>query len=158
MWITAPASLRISWSGPAPWPASPLPIPNHTTAPHVEKSRDSSEQSAIVFLSGVHKGISLEEINEAFWLWLREDYHHKIHTGIKEKPIDRYNVSLQKASIRRLSKSELDNIFLMRHERVVNNDSTISFKGAIYEVPTAYIRQKIEIRHPIDDPEGPLSL
>jgi len=105
------------------------------------------------FLSGVRKGISLEEINEAFWLWLNNDYHHKIHTGINERPIDRYNVSLEKASIRRLSKSELDNIFLMRHERVVNNDSTISFKGAIYEVPTAYIRQKIEIRHPIDDPE-----
>ena len=105
------------------------------------------------FLSGVQKGISLEEINEAFWLWLNNDYHHKIHTGINERPIDRYNVSLEKASIRRLSKSELDNIFLMRHERVVNNDSTISFKGAIYEVPTAYIRQKIEIRHPIDDPE-----
>jgi len=105
------------------------------------------------FLSGVQKGISLEEINEAFWLWLNNDYHHKIHTGINQRPIDRYNVSLEKASIRRLSKSELDNIFLMRHERVVNNDSTISFKGAIYEVPTAYIRQKIEIRHPIDDPE-----
>jgi putative transposase len=105
------------------------------------------------FLSGVQKGISLEEINQAFWLWMNNDYHHKIHTGINERPIDRYNVSLEKASIRRLSKSELDNIFLMRHERVVNNDSTISFKGAIYEVPTAYIRQKIEIRHPIDDPE-----
>jgi len=105
------------------------------------------------FLSGVQKGISLEEINEAFWLWLREDYHHKIHSGIEQRPVDRYNVSLEKASIRRLSKSELDEIFLLRHERVVNNDSTISFKGATYEVPTAYIRQKIEIRHPIDDPD-----
>lgn len=105
------------------------------------------------FLSGVQNGISIEEINEAFWWWLKDDYHHKLHTGIKERPIDRYNVSLEKASIRRLSKAELDEIFLMRHERVVNNDSTISFKGAIYEVPTAYIRQKIEIRHPVDDPE-----
>jgi putative transposase len=105
------------------------------------------------FLSGVQNGISIEEINEAFWWWLKDDYHHKLHTGIKERPIDRYHVSLEKASIRRLSKAELDEIFLMRHERVVNNDSTISFKGAIYEVPTAYIRQKIEIRHPIDDPE-----
>ena len=105
------------------------------------------------FLSGIQNGISLEEINEAFWLWLKEDYHHKLHSGIKERPIDRYNVSLEKASIRRLSKSELDEIFLLRHERVVNNDSTISFKGAIYEVPTAYIRQRVEIRHPIDDPE-----
>jgi len=105
------------------------------------------------FLPGVQNGVSLEEINEAFWLWLKEDYHHKLHTGIKERPIDRYSVSLEKASIRRLSKSELDEIFLLRHERIVNNDSTISFKGAIYEAPAAYIRQRIEIRHTIDDPE-----
>ena len=55
--------------------------------------------------------------------------------------------------IRRLAKAELDEIFLVRHERVVNNDATISFKGAIYEVPAAYIRQRIEIRHPVDDPD-----
>jgi len=105
------------------------------------------------FLSGVQEGISLDELNEAFWLWLQEDYHHKLHAGIGEKPIDRYNASLSRIPIRRLSKAELDEIFLIRHERVVNNDATISFKGSLYEVPSAYIRHKIEIRHPVDDPE-----
>jgi transposase InsO family protein len=105
------------------------------------------------FLSGVQEGISLEELNEAFWLWLQEDYHHKLHTGIGERPIDRYNASVSKVPIRRLSKAELDEIFLIRHERVVNNDATISFKGCLYEVPAAYIRHKIEIRHPVDDPQ-----
>jgi hypothetical protein len=57
-------------------------------------------------------------------------------------------------TIRRLSKSELDEIFLIRHERVVNNDATISFKGDLYEVPSAYIRHRIEIRHPVDDPKA----
>lgn len=104
------------------------------------------------FLPGLQPGASLEEVNEAFWLWLQEDYHHKLHGGIGERPIDRYNASVQRVPIRRLSKSELDEIFLIRHERVVNNDSTISFKGAIYEVPAAYIRHRIEIRHPVDDP------
>ncbi len=103
------------------------------------------------FLSGVQEGITLEEINEAFWLWLKEDYHHKLHTGIGERPIDRYNTSVDRVPIRRLSKTELDEIFLIRHERVVNNDATISFKGSLYEVPPAYIRQRIEIRHPVDD-------
>ena len=103
------------------------------------------------FLSGVQEGITIEEINEAFWLWLKEDYHHKLHTGIGERPIDRYNTSVDRVPIRRLSKTELDEIFLIRHERVVNNDATISFKGSLYEVPPAYIRQRIEIRHPVDD-------
>jgi hypothetical protein len=58
-----------------------------------------------------------------------------------------------RVTIRRLSRAELDEIFLIRHERVVNNDATISFKGALYEVPAAYIRQKIEIRHPVDEPQ-----
>jgi transposase InsO family protein len=30
------------------------------------------------FLCGVQEGVSLEELNEAFWLWLQEDYHHKL--------------------------------------------------------------------------------
>jgi hypothetical protein len=105
------------------------------------------------FLSGVQEGSSLEELNEAFWLWLQQDYHHKLHTGIGQRPIDRYNASMETVPIRRLSRAELDEIFLIRHERVVNNDATISFKGSLYEVPPAYIRHRIEIRHPIDDPQ-----
>ena len=104
------------------------------------------------FLSGVQKDLTLDELNEAFCLWLQHDYHHKIHSGIGEKPIERYNDSIDTVPIRRLSKAELDEIFLIRHERVVNNDATISFKGSLYEVPAAYIRQRIEIRHPVDDP------
>jgi transposase InsO family protein len=105
------------------------------------------------FLSGLREGITLEELNEAFSLWLQEDYHNKLHTGIEERPIDRYNASVGRVLIRRLSREELDEIFLIRHERVVNHDATISFKGSLYEVSAAYIRQRIEIRHPVDDPE-----
>jgi hypothetical protein len=105
------------------------------------------------FLPGIQQGITLQDLNQAFWLWLQEDYHHKLHTGINDKPIDRYNASLARIELRRLSKAELDEIFLIRHERFVNNDATISFKGALYEVPSAYIRQKIELRHPVDDPQ-----
>ncbi|MEN7974146.1 MAG: Mu transposase C-terminal domain-containing protein, partial [Verrucomicrobiota bacterium] len=49
--------------------------------------------------------------------------------------------------------AELDEAFLASHERIVNNDATISFKGKIYEVPAAYVRQKVEIRHPVDAPK-----
>jgi transposase InsO family protein len=105
------------------------------------------------FLSVLQEGMTLDELNEAFSLWLKDDYHHKLHSGIEERPIDRYNSSVSRALIRRLSREELDEIFLIRHERVVNHDATISFKGSLYEVPAAYIRQRIEIRHPVDAPE-----
>jgi transposase InsO family protein len=73
------------------------------------------------FLSGVQQGISLNELNETFWLWLQHDYHHRVHRGIGEKPIDRYNASISRVLIRRLTKDELDKIFLIRHEPEVNN-------------------------------------
>lgn len=102
------------------------------------------------FLSDITEMITLNELNAAFAFWLN-DYHHRVHSGIKERPVDRYNRSVDKVTIKRMTRSELDEIFLVRHERVVNNDATISFKGRIYEVPAAYIRQRIELRHPVDD-------
>jgi putative transposase len=105
------------------------------------------------FLSGLSKNVTLDEINEAFDLWLKEDYHNKVHGGIDGAPMDRYRASLNHVEIRRLNRGELDEAFLAQHERIVNNDATISFKGKIYEVPSAYIRQRIEIRHPVDNAE-----
>jgi putative transposase len=105
------------------------------------------------FLTGLQEGLHLDELNQAFWAWVQDDYHHKLHAGIDDRPIDRYQASLSRIDLRRLSKSELDEIFLVRHERFVNNDATLSFKGSLYEVPSAYIRQKIELRHPVDDPQ-----
>ena len=103
------------------------------------------------FLCGVSADVTLDELNVAFSCWLRDDYHHRLHSGIDQKPIDRYQASAAGADIRRLSRAELDEVFLMRHERLVNNDATLSFKGRIYEVPAAYIRQKVELRHPVDE-------
>mgnify|MGYP001585865866 CR=1 FL=1 len=103
------------------------------------------------FLCTIIEELSLDELNSKFDCWLQDDYHHKHHSGIDQKPIDRYHVSATKTEIRRVGRAELDEYFLVRHERIVNNDSTISFKGRIYEVPAAYIRQRVELRHPIDD-------
>jgi len=102
------------------------------------------------FLSTLTEKITLEQLNAAFTAWLHEDYHHKLHTGIDDRPIDRYHRSADHTNINRPTKAELDEIFLVRHERVVNNDATISFKGNIFEVPTAYIRQRVDVRHPVD--------
>lgn len=109
------------------------------------------------FLTGLCENPTLEDLNVAFSAWLRDEYHQREHRGIDCRPIDRYSASAARVDIRRLSRAELDEIFLVRHERMVNNDATISFKSIIYEVPGAYIRQKVEIRHPVDD-EGQLYL
>jgi hypothetical protein len=104
-------------------------------------------------LVGLANSVTLDDINDAFELWLREDYHDKPHGGIDAAPMDRYRESLLRADIRRATPGELDEAFLAAHERIVNNDATISFKGKIYEVPSAYIRQRVELRHPVDAPD-----
>lgn len=104
------------------------------------------------FLPGIASDITLDELNEAFDVWLQQDYHHRVHSSIEQTPIERYQTSLSRTEVKRLSAAELDEIFLVRHERVVGNDATISFNGSIYEVPAAYIRQRVEIRHPVDAP------
>jgi putative transposase len=99
-----------------------------------------------------NQDLTLADLNDAFTLWLREDYHHKHHEGIDGRPADRHQASAGRIQLRRLSRNELDEIFLVRHERIVNNDSTIAFKGNLYEAPAAYIRQRVELRHPVDEP------
>jgi transposase InsO family protein len=69
------------------------------------------------FLSTLTEKPTLEELNESFSIWLHDDYHHRLHTGINEKPIDRYHRSCSHTNITRPTKSELDEIFLIRHER-----------------------------------------
>jgi transposase InsO family protein len=105
------------------------------------------------FLSGLGKNLTLDEINHTFDLWLQHDYLEKDHSGIDMAPMVRYQESVTHADIRRATPAELDEAFLAAHERIVNNDATISFQGKIYEVPSAYIRQRVEIRHPVDAPE-----
>lgn len=105
------------------------------------------------FLVQLVSEVSLDEINKAFSLWLRDSYHHKVHSGVNQRPVDRYRASLNRVDIRRLTTSELDELFLVRHKRIVANDSTISFKGRTYEAPSAFMGQRIDIRHPIDDME-----
>ncbi len=83
------------------------------------------------FLSNLADSSTLDEINEVFSLWLKEDYHHKVHGGIETTPMDRYQTSLSHADIRHVTRNELDEAFLMTHERIVNNDATISFKAEL---------------------------
>ena len=39
-------------------------------------------------LPAIQENLTLDEINASFRLWLRNDYHHKIHTGINPEGCD----------------------------------------------------------------------
>lgn len=66
-----------------------------------------------------------------------------MHSSTSERPIDRYKGSLARVKI--ASDSEwLENCFMNRIQRRVNNDSTISIDKVSYDVPIQFIGQKVE--------------
>lgn len=98
------------------------------------------------------KGTSLGELNAAFDIWLRQEYHLVSHAGISCRPLDRYQVSLSEYPRPRVNEEVLEEFFLMEKIRRVNKDATISLNNLIYEVPVQYIGQKVQIRFRQDNP------
>ncbi|WP_144460673.1 DDE-type integrase/transposase/recombinase, partial [Siminovitchia fortis] len=89
---------------------------------------------------------SLEELNERFWQWLEEDYHRRPHASLDEKtPHEVFLSQLDHVTFLE-DLSLLDSIFLKRAKRKVKLDGTITLEKKLYEVPSQYIGQKIEIR------------
>ena len=92
---------------------------------------------------------SLEAMNACFKAWL-DEYHLNIHSGTDQAPKDRFMKSLDHQSIRRISEHELDQSFYYSVERHVKKDATVSINRCLFEVPPAYIGQKVELRSPLD--------
>jgi putative transposase len=109
------------------------------------------------FLAGYPVGhfdrTDIKALNDDFRQWLRDGYHHRNHNGIDARPIDRYQDSITKYPPRRIDEEVLDEFFMVRTERHVNNDSTVSFQAVTYEVPPSYIGKKVELRFVQERPE-----
>lgn len=105
------------------------------------------------FLSMLRLPETIDDLNEAFALWLQEEYHYHIHYGINSRPIDRFMEDIKTISVKRLTEEELDTAFQITLHRHVKNDSTVSIGGLLYECPAEFIGKKIEIRHPSDKPQ-----
>jgi len=98
------------------------------------------------------KSFSLEELNEAFSLWLLEEYNINTHKSIKDTPMDRYLADIPNVSIKTIVPAEADHYFHHTIFRTVRNDSTVAVDNILYEVPAKYIGRKIEIRYPLENP------
>lgn len=92
---------------------------------------------------------SLAQFNRLLSDYMRE-YNTTYHTGIHSAPFDRYRDT---CACMRLPKSRewLDECFLNRIWRKVNNDSTVSIDKVSYDAPMQFIGSKVEIRFLPDD-------
>lgn len=89
---------------------------------------------------------SLEELNERFWRWLEEDYHRKVHASLDGKtPHEVFQSQLDEVTFLE-DPTVLDTIFLKREQRKVKPDGTITLNKQLYEVPSQFIGQKIDVR------------
>mgnify|MGYP000872136004 FL=1 len=88
---------------------------------------------------------TLEELNQALAAWLDGYYHLRVHGGTKEKPKSRLESSSRKP--RRVSVTELTDIFLWQEERKADKAGCIKAQGNMYEVDLELAGKKVLLRY-----------
>lgn len=97
--------------------------------------------------------LSLEELNLKFWQWLEEDYQRKRHSALDMSPLDFF---MSQASHVKLFPSPhlLEEVLLLRVNRKVHHDATLSVETILYETDLSLANTRVEVRY---DPEWLLS-
>ena len=93
---------------------------------------------------------SLDQLNEAFFIWLEEDYHRKEHSSLGMSPLNKYLSQVEKLKPAPCPET-IQHLFLHQEKRRVNNDATISISGRYFEVPAHLIGQRLTVRFDPDD-------
>jgi putative transposase len=96
------------------------------------------------------KGDTLEEINEAFDLWLSGDYHVRLHSATEQSPFKRFT---SKMECLRSAPENLMDYFRKRTHRRVNKDRSVVVDRRLFEAPVALIGKKVEILYHEENPE-----
>lgn len=94
----------------------------------------------------LHPLDSLEPMNRQFWRWLELECHQRPHSGLEQQtPAARFAAAT--AHLRTLPpEADLQRLFLMRLQRRVRKDATISLGRSLWEVP-AHLRGQIIAVH-----------
>ena len=87
-------------------------------------------------------GGTLDELNRSFDLWVREDYHQRIHSSTGESPLNRFGRHVEMI---RKPPVDLDDHFRKEVRRRVTKDRTVSIKGRLYEAPTRLIGEQVSL-------------
>lgn len=110
-------------------------------------------RSRFLAAADLDESTSLGRLNDLFDEWIEHDYHRRVHSGIKERPLDRYMRSLACSRPRKVSREELDLVFYRTINRKVRRDCTVSIAGHLWEAPADWIGKTVEIRHPLERPD-----
>jgi transposase InsO family protein len=101
------------------------------------------------FLPCFH-GETLNEINEAFDLWLREIYHKRRHSATGQSPFKRFTAKLECV---RTAPRDLKDHFRSILRRRVNKDRTIMVQNRLFEAPATLVGERVEVLFHESSPE-----
>lgn len=88
---------------------------------------------------------SLDELNEKTQQWIEEDYNHSHHTGIQMKPVNRFNLDLNRITF--LTDDEYsEEIFFFEEDRTVGKTNLISINSEKYESPVDLRGKVVQVR------------
>jgi len=104
---------------------------------------------------------TLSELNRKFAIWLDEGYTHKPHESLKEIERDAATGELQNererspyqayiedpAKVRYVSTLECRDAFLWEESRTVDKSGCIKLSGIVFDVGTALIRKRVDVRY-----------
>ena len=96
------------------------------------------------------KGNTLEEINEAFELWLNDEYHQRSHSSTGQTPFKRFTSRME---CLRSAPENLRGYFRKIVRRRVNKDRTVVVDRRLFEAPVELIGKRVELLYSEENPE-----
>jgi len=97
------------------------------------------------------KVMSVEEINDYFFIWLRQHYHEKVHSATKGKPMLCFEEDAY--PLKRVDLAALIDAFLVEEQRTVDKTGVFRLNGSEYQTVLELARMKITVRYDPFDPE-----
>ena len=88
------------------------------------------------------KGQTLNDLNDAFDLWLNDIYHQRVHSATGQNPFKRFTSNVQ---CLRAAPPNLVDHFRQCARRRVAKDRTITLNGRLYEAPVPLIGRQVEL-------------
>jgi putative transposase len=87
-------------------------------------------------------GRTLEELNLALDLWIREVYHQRLHSSTGMSPLQRFAAHME---CLRPAPKDLEDFFRIRARRRVAKDRTVALGGRLYEAPVPLIGKQVTL-------------
>ena len=94
--------------------------------------------------------MSLDELNGALELWIREVYHQRVHSATGHRPLDRFTSRME---CLRACPDDLKDHFRMIARRRVAKDRTLTLDGNLFEAPVQLIGQRVDLLYHRDSPK-----